>query len=212
MAKDKKSFILYADQTGLFEKLTDAKAGKLIKYIFDYVNDKDPSTEDILLQIAFEPIKQQLKRDLKDWEQERSNRSQAGEKGMASRWGKQENITNDNKNNSVINPITGITDNANVTVNVNDNVTVKKKREGFAPPAIEDVVVYMSETIDEFSAMGEAKKFINYYSSNGWMVGKNKMKSWRGAAAGWLDRKNNFKNKDDGKQLGTSGERVEAAK
>lgn len=130
MAENKKSFILYADQCGLFEKLPDETAGKLIKLIFDYVTDKNPKPEDILLQIAFEPIKLQLKRDLKKWSGEKSQRSLAGKKGMAKRWGKNKAgkitkhnavikpITNDN---SVNNTITNITD--TVTVTVNDTVT-----------------------------------------------------------------------------------------
>jgi len=31
----------------------------------------------------------------------------------------------------------------------------------------------------------EAEKFFCYYASNGWRVGKNKMKQWRSAMAGW---------------------------
>jgi len=34
----------------------------------------------------------------------------------------------------------------------------------------------------------EAKKFYAYYSSNGWKVGKNVMKSWHSAASGWILR------------------------
>lgn len=119
MAKDKKSFILYADQIGLFEALPDAEAGRLIKTIFQYINDKNPEIKDVLLRVAFEPIKLQLKRDLKNWEAERSGRSEAGKKGMASRW--KNKIT---KDNSVIPVITKITDTVNVTVTdtVNDNV------------------------------------------------------------------------------------------
>ena len=64
MAKDKKSFVLYCDQQGVFNKLPDEIAGKLIKHIFAYVNDENPICDDLLLSIAFEPIKLQLKRDL----------------------------------------------------------------------------------------------------------------------------------------------------
>lgn len=31
----------------------------------------------------------------------------------------------------------------------------------------------------------EAEKFFLYYESNGWRVGKNKMKQWRSALTGW---------------------------
>lgn len=58
---------MYCDQIGLFEQLPDAQAGKLIKLIFDYVNDKNPVVKDLLLKVAFEPIKLQLKRDLMTW-------------------------------------------------------------------------------------------------------------------------------------------------
>jgi hypothetical protein len=32
----------------------------------------------------------------------------------------------------------------------------------------------------------EAEKFVNYYESNGWKVGKNPMKNWRAAANNWI--------------------------
>ncbi len=40
----------------------------------------------------------------------------------------------------------------------------------------------------------EAEKYYNYYQSNGWMVGKGKMKDWHSAAKGWILRVNDFKN------------------
>jgi hypothetical protein len=126
MAEGKKSFVLYTDLIATVSKLNDNKAGKLFKLILDYVNDKNPEAGEILLQVAFEPIKQQLKRDLKDWEHERENRSKAGKKGMESRWGKRRKIT---KDNTVINPITKITDSATVTVNVNANVIYDAEQE-----------------------------------------------------------------------------------
>jgi hypothetical protein len=81
MAKDKKGFLLYADQRSLFEKLPNDKAGELIKLIFSYVNDENPVIDDLLLEIAFEPIKLQLKRDLKEYERIKSVRKTAGLKG-----------------------------------------------------------------------------------------------------------------------------------
>jgi len=66
MAKDKKSFILYMDQRGIFEKLNDEQAGQLIKHIFAYCADEDPGA-DFVIDLAFEGIKQALKRDLKKY-------------------------------------------------------------------------------------------------------------------------------------------------
>lgn len=64
MAKDKKGFVLYADQIDIFEGLSNDEAGRLIKHIMRYVNDQDPINDDRIITIAFEPIKSQLKRDL----------------------------------------------------------------------------------------------------------------------------------------------------
>ncbi len=68
MAKDKKSFILYSDAIHTVEKLSDTDAGQLLKHLLRYVNDQNPTTENPLVEIAFEPIKQQLKRDLVKFE------------------------------------------------------------------------------------------------------------------------------------------------
>ena len=86
MAEGKKGFILYADQKEVFEQLSDIKAGILIKHIFRYVNDEDPQTKDIVINLAFTPIKQQLKRDLKKWEVLKTDRSKAGQLGNLKRY------------------------------------------------------------------------------------------------------------------------------
>ena len=78
MATDKKSFILYCDTQDLINQLPDEVAGKLLKHIFAYVNDENPQSDDILLNVAFAPIKAQLKRDLKSYESKRKERSRSG--------------------------------------------------------------------------------------------------------------------------------------
>lgn len=78
MAENKKSFILYCDLINTINKLPDDKAGKLFKIILSYVNDENPTIDDILVDIAFEPIKLQLKRDLKKWDESLGKKSSAG--------------------------------------------------------------------------------------------------------------------------------------
>mgnify|MGYP001584935515 CR=1 FL=1 len=104
MAENKKGFLLYCDLLHTVKKLNDEQAGKLFKHVLEYVNDLNPETEDILLQVCFEPIKQNLKRDLRKYESTCVKRSEAGKKGMEKRWKK------DNKNNKCYKPITKITD------------------------------------------------------------------------------------------------------
>ena len=80
MAENKKSFILYCDIIHTIEKLDDNDAGKLFKHVLRYVNDLNPETDHLITQIAFEPIKQQLKRDLVKFENKISMLSENGRK------------------------------------------------------------------------------------------------------------------------------------
>ena len=78
MAQGKKSFVLYSDLIHTVSKMPSDKAGELFKYILSYVNDENPETEDLLIQLTFEPIKQQFKRDLVKWEETKEGRVKAG--------------------------------------------------------------------------------------------------------------------------------------
>ena len=120
MATNKKSFLLYCDIIHTIEKLSDEQAGKLLKHILRYVNDQDPIAEDVLTEIAFEPIKQNLKRDLVKYEEIKEKRSEAGKTGANKRW---QNIANDSKR---INNI------AKIAVNDNDIVISKDIYRSFA--------------------------------------------------------------------------------
>lgn len=124
MAENKQSFVLYADQYELFKKLPNDQAGELIKHIFAYVNDENPTTENLLIQIAFEPIKAQLKRDLKRWEAKIEARSRAGKASAEARKinKEQQSATNSTYVDFVQQSSTKSTDNVNVNVNVNGNV------------------------------------------------------------------------------------------
>src|SRR5436190_13533845 len=81
MAENKKSFILYCDLIHTFKELSDTEAGQLIKHVLSYVNDENPEMDDRLLNLVFEPIKQQLKRDLIKYEDIKDFRSEIGKAG-----------------------------------------------------------------------------------------------------------------------------------
>jgi hypothetical protein len=134
MAKDKKSFVLYVDLIHTVNQLTSEKAGDLFKHILSYVNDEKPETDDIILKIAFEPIKQQLKRDLNKWDGIRKKRSQAGKASANKR---KQNSTKLTNVKSVEQIATKSTVNVNDNVNVNVNVNSLKKDKKFDKALIE---------------------------------------------------------------------------
>ena len=174
MAKDKKSFILYVDQKDLWNKLPDEIAGKLIKHIYSYVSDENPTSDDLIVEIAFEPIKQQLKRDLKLFEDVKVKRSEAGKAGATKRW---QEIANDSKR------INGI---AKIAVNDNDNVNVISKDiyRSFAHLSITNSDVEklldkysineIDEVLDSIENFKGNKKYTSLYlTANKWLS-KNK--------------------------------------
>jgi len=121
---------------------------------------------------------------------------------------------------NVANVAVNVTVNDTVTDNVNDinikeiglkpiapevekieSIKTPPQKKIFAPPEKSEVVDFMCEKLDDFTAQAQADLFINYYNSNGWKVGKNKMQNWKAAAAGWISRMKNFNND---KQLSTA--------
>jgi hypothetical protein len=66
--------------------------------------------------------------------------------------------------------------------------TKEVQQKGFNKPTIEDIKAEMMNKWDEKNATYQANRFYDYYESNGWFVGKNKMKSWRHAVSGWMAR------------------------
>ena len=61
----------------------------------------------------------------------------------------------------------------------------KPPRVRFQKPTAEELT---AEAIKIGLPLPEVDKFLNYYESNGWKVGKNSMKSWPAAMKGWLSR------------------------
>jgi hypothetical protein len=174
MATDKKSFLLYCDLIHTVEQLTDEQAGHLFKHILRYVNDEEPQTENVITRIAFEPIKQSLKRDLQKYEDIRKRNQDNARK----RWDAtaSSGIPNHTKNAD------------SVSVSVSGSVKGKKEIKGFVKPTIEQLKEYMSE-----QGMNDiAENWLNHYEANGWMVGKNKMKDWKASVRTWkINQKNN---------------------
>lgn len=115
MAENKKSFVLYCDSQGLINKLPDDVAGRLLKHIYAYVNDENPISDELLLNIAFEPIKMQLKRDLQKWENQIEQRRKAGLRSAEVR---KRNSTSVNE--SSISSTDNVNDNVNVITTIND--------------------------------------------------------------------------------------------
>lgn len=79
-------------------------------------------------------------------------------------------------------------DNKDNIINNKEDIIGKKTQKRFLPPTLEDVRSYCLERKNNV----DPERFIDYYTANGWMVGKSKMKDWKAAVRTW--EKNGFGN------------------
>lgn len=86
---------------------------------------------------------------------------------------------------------TGEPDSEQIEIEIESKIEIetKTKRERFKPPTVFEVRDYFYEITDNFpSANYESNIFHNFYESKNWMIGKNKMKNWKSAVSGWVNR------------------------
>lgn len=79
---------------------------------------------------------------------------------------------------------------------------VKEEKRRFTPPTLEDLVVYCQANSLEV----DEQAFIDYYESNDWKVGRNKMKDWKAAARNWSRR-----NKEASRKLNFTADEMQPA-
>lgn len=176
-----------------------------------------------LAKMAFSFIKRDMDR-LKDWENEqRRKRREAGRIGGLAKKGGQKIETEevsidcsthgDNESNeSNAKQTEAMLSNAKQTeanVSYNNNIysnsnikenDKKKSDKRFSPPTLEEV---KARIVEMGYTRTDPERFINFYESKGWMVGKNKMKDWKAALANWNKDDNNG-NKRKGTDIGSS--------
>lgn len=89
--------------------------------------------------------------------------------------------------------------NTSARVKAKDKAKVKDKAikkkdvdKKLIAPTLKEVINYFEEKKYD-NANINAKTFWNYYESIGWVRGKSKIKKWRAAAAGWMNRQEDNK-------------------
>jgi hypothetical protein len=195
MAENKKSFILYCDIIHTLEKLSDDDAGKLFKHILRYVNDLNPTTDHLITQVAFEPIKQQLKRDLVKFQNKITKLSENGKKGAEKRW-KAKDGKSQSENGKSHNEDGKKWQTMAVNDNVNDNVIVNdinKRKEIFKEKLNAYANEYGKRLIYDFflywSEHGDNDRKMRFEKEKTFGV-KARLNTWKNRAKGDYDNPN----------------------
>lgn len=101
--------------------------------------------------------------------------------------------------------------NDNVNENVNDNENdlkenVKRKSttqaKAFVKPTTEEVKAYCGERKNNVNA----EKFVDFYESKGWLIGKNPMKDWKACVRTWEKGSTSPPNKPTNAYVDTNSE------
>jgi hypothetical protein len=144
---NKKSFILYADFKATLDKLTDQQAGTLFKLITNYANDIIPDRElDIIIDVLFTQLKQQLDRDNLKWDTIKQKRIEAGQKGgLANASKAKQTLANVSKRKQrLANLAVNVNVNDTVNVNVNDTV-INNNKKIYIKNEIDQVVEFYNQ-------------------------------------------------------------------
>ena len=163
--------------------LSDEEAGRLVKAIWAYTMNGEITEIDGAGKGIFALILMTLGQDEKRDEEISVKRSKATEE-----YRHQKNV-GDNKKDQMIssdiksNQLISNDDNKNKNKSKNKNKEQESETDNvvqlkrFVPPTVDEVALYCIERHNHV----DAGKFVDYYSSNGWRVGKNPMKDWKAA-------------------------------
>ena len=139
MAEGKKSVLLYCDLIHTIEKMDNETAGQFFKHYLRYINDLNPKTDNLLVDITFESVKQNLKRDLKKWETRAEKSRENGKKG-----GRPPKEETQETQQVILKPKKPVKDTVTVTdtVNVNDILLKKETKKDLVFPFTSENFVY----------------------------------------------------------------------
>ncbi len=89
-------------------------------------------------------------------------------------------------------------------VNVESKADKPPSRKRFIPPTVDEVKEYCMEK----GYAVDPQRFVDYYTSNGWKVGKNPMKDWKAAVRTWNGKEQSHNGKAEPKSIWTVGTTV----
>ena len=182
---DKNSFVLYASYQEHISLLTMEQRGVLLTAIIDYVAGQDLPQMDGMTLMAFSFIRSDLDRNEEKYAKVCETRREAGKMGgrpKANGFSEKAKKANGffEKQTKAKKPDNDDEDEDDIKETLSKE-SVKKSVKRFSAPTVEQVKEY----IDEKGYNIDPERFVDYYSSNGWMVGKVHMKDWKAAVRTW---------------------------
>lgn len=192
---ERNTFLFYRSYAEVLEDLSDEEAGKLYKAISKYALDGVEQPLEGYLAGYFRLIKPQLDANKTKYEN--------GSKGGRPRK-KEKTEIKPNKNRIETEPEPNESETEapqNPMINdkcimLNDKGVMgndKNQKRRFTPPTLEQ----LKEFIKNNNLNIDPERFLDYYESNGWKVGKNPMKDWQATARNWSRKDKKAEKQED---------------
>ena len=203
MAQQKPGVMLYFEMRNVFEELSNEKRGILVSAILDYSEHGIQPDFRGSLRIAWASIQPRLDRDDENYAHKSEQRRYAvyvreskkdgtppltfGEWLAPLSDSAQSKTSDDSKRHPTTTSTSTSTSSSTSTStsqgNICDNAAGKPPRQPqrLIPPTVEEVRAYAAQRGDSL----DPEAFIDYYTANGWKVGRNPMKDWKAAVRTW---------------------------
>ena len=180
---------LYASYLESLSPFTDEECGRLVRAMLNYAATEDVPQFDGNERFIWPSLQAQIDRDIETYQAKCSRNRANGSKGGRP-----------HKNPAVIPETERFLEKPKKpkekekekeqekeNEQEQENIGADKPpiRSRFSSPTVDQVKAYCTEkgyTVD-------ADRFVDYYTSNGWRVGKNPMKDWKAAVRNWNGKK-----------------------
>lgn len=167
----RKFLCVYYDQEEAWTQLGDGEAGRLLKALIAYAKRGEEPALTGAERSAWAFLKVQVDANNDSYDAKISKCREAGKASAAKR----------QQTSTYVNERQRTSTNKNNNKNKNKNNNDIESKERFAPPTLEEVRAYCQERMNTV----DPERFVDYYTSNGWKVGKNPMKDWKAAVRTW---------------------------
>lgn len=200
MPKEKVSFVMYDEYWKHISLLDDTGKANLLQAIFSKRGQCDMPKLDPMCEMAFSFISTRMDADLVKWEETCKKRAESGKKGgVAKASNAKQNLANVANAKIAKQNVANLADNdldPDLDIESDNDIEGQEiippispkgeKQKRFVPPSLDEVHAYCKERNNRV----DPQRFIDHYTSNGWMVGKNKMKDWKAAVRTWEKNSN----------------------
>ena len=205
------STIFYRSFYEAIKELSPELQAQVYSAIFEYALNFKETELTGLAKTVFTLVKPQLDANLKRYAsgsvpKQKRNGSETEAKAKRKR-SEMEAKQKRNRSETEANVNDNVNDNDNVNHNLNVNLNVNENPNKFVKPHPREVYDYMIERSHavgnhwtESKVRMEAQNFHDYYESNGWHVGKNKMKDLKATIRRWMNNNKQTNNTNNNEQ------------